>query len=177
MTGPVAEGVRLPYDGLSAGVRGWVDDRLGSRVVSAETQVGGFSPGVAARLVCADGTRAFVKAVSSEANSESPDMHRREAKVTAALPEVAPAPRLLATYDDGTWVALLFQDLQGRHPHLPWREDELRRVINSIDELFTDLTPCPVPDARSVDDDWRDEFARSRGAAAGGPPERPRGGG
>src|SRR3954469_18851959 len=170
MTGPVAEGVRLPYDGLSAGVRGWVDDRLGSRVVSAETQEGGFSPGVAARLVCADGTRAFVKAVSSEANAESPGMHRREVKITAALPEAAPAPRLLASYDDGTWVALLLQDVEGRHPHLPWREVELRRVVDSVDELFADLTPCPVPDARSVDDDWRNQFSNWREAAATGAP-------
>src|SRR3954466_6975004 len=125
MTGPVAEGVRLPYDGLSAGVRGWVDDRLGSRVVSAETQVGGFSPGVAARLICADGTRAFVKAVSAEANPRSPDMHRREARITAALPAAAPAPRLLASYDDDTWVALLLEDVGGAHPQLPWQDAEL----------------------------------------------------
>src|SRR4051794_40969622 len=170
MTGPVAEGVRLPYEALPERVRGWVDERLGSRVVGAETQVGGFSPGVAARVVCADATRAFVKAVSSEANSESPDMHRREAKITAALPEAAPAPRLLASYDDGTWVALLLQDVEGRHPHLPWRVDELRRVVDSVDELFADLTPCPVADARSVDDDWRDALAGSPDASAAGSP-------
>src|SRR3954454_23670805 len=170
MTGPVAEGIRLPYDDLPARVRGWVDEALGSHVVSAETQAGGFSPGVAARVTCADGTRAFVKAVSAERNAESPTMHRREAKITATLPEVAPAPRLLASYDDGTWVALLLQDIEGRHPHLRWREDELRRVVDSIDELFADLTPCPVPDARSVDDDWRGEFANWREAAASGAP-------
>src|SRR3954469_7411809 len=172
MTGPVAEGIRLPYDDLPARVRGWVDEALGSHVVSAETQAGGFSPGGAARVTCADGTRAFVKAVSAERNAESPDMHRREAKITAALPEVAPAPQLLASYDDGTWVALLLQDVEGRHPHLPWREDELRRVVDSIDELFADLTPCPVADARSVDDDWRDEFANWRQAADAGAPAR-----
>src|SRR3954447_20073615 len=165
MTAPPAAGVRLPYGDLPQHVRGWVDEALGSPVVSAETQEGGFSPGVAARLVCADGTRAFVKVVSSEANAESPDMHRREAKITAGLPDAAPAPRLLASYDEGTWVALLLQGVEGRHPHLPWREDELRRVVDSIDELFADLTPCPVADARSVDDDWRDEFAGWRDAA------------
>jgi hypothetical protein len=148
-----------------------VEDQLGAPVVSATTQPGGFSPGVAARLLCADGTRAFVKAVSAEVNAESPNMHRREAKITAALPEVAPAPRLLASYDDGTWVALLLRDVEGRHPHLPWRSDELRRVVAAVDELFADLTPCPVPDVRTVDDDWRDEFAGWRRAAAAGPPE------
>src|SRR4051794_4242100 len=168
---PAAEGIRVPFDQLPERVREWVDHRLGSSVVSAETQVGGFSPGVAARLVCADGTRAFVKAVSSEANAESPDMHRREAKITAALPDAAPAPRLLAAYDEGAGGAPLLHDVEGRPPPLPWREDELRRVVDSIDELFADLTPCPVPDARSVDDDWRGEFANWREAAAAGAPE------
>src|SRR4051812_113928 len=167
---PDAEGIRLPFDQLPAHVREWVDRALGSSVVVAETQVGGFSPGVAARLVCTDGTRAFVKAVSSAANSASPGMHRREAKITAALPETAPAPRLLASYDDGAWVALLLQDIDGRHPHLPWQNDELRLVVDAVDELFTDLTPCPLPDAQRVDEDWREEFSGWRDVAAAGTP-------
>src|SRR3954466_13294133 len=120
MTGPVAEGVRLPYDGLSAGVRGWVDDRLGSRVVSAETQPGGFSPGVAARLVCADGSRAFVKAVSADTDPHSPPLHRREIEVLQLLPADLPVPRLLAAYDEPPWVALLIEDVDGQQPRLPW---------------------------------------------------------
>src|SRR3954466_4793576 len=62
MTAPAAEGVRLPYYDLPVQIRAWVEAALGSRVVSAVTQEGGFSPGVAARLVGADGTRAVVKA-------------------------------------------------------------------------------------------------------------------
>ena len=171
MSAPAAEGVRVPYDELPAHVRDWVDAVLGSHVTTAETQPGGFSPGVAARLVCADGTRAFVKAVSAEANPVSPDMHRREARITAALPPAAPAPRLLASYDVDGWVALLLEDVDGRHPHLPWREDELHRVVAAVDELFDDLTPCPLPDAPQVDETWRDEFTGWRDAAAGGAPE------
>ena len=160
----------MPYDDLPAPVRGWVDERLGSPVVEAVTQPGGFSPGAAARLLCADGTRAFVKAVSDEINNDSPRMHRREVVNAGALLPAAPAPRLLASYDDGTWVALLLQDVDGRHPELPWREDELRRVVAAIDELFTDLTPCPVPEASPVGDDWREEFTNWRDAVAAGPP-------
>src|SRR5690242_3487306 len=96
--GPVAAGVRVAYDDLPAPVRGWVDSTLGSPVVQAQTQTGGFSPGVAARLRCGDGTRAFVKAVSADTNEDSPKLHRREAKVLAALPAELPVPRLLATY-------------------------------------------------------------------------------
>ena len=165
---PPAQGVRLPFHELPGRVRGWVDETLGSGVVSAVTQRGGFSPGVAARLECADGSRAFVKAVSVDANPHSPDMHRREARITAALPAAAPAPRLLASYDDQGWVALLLADIDGRHPHLPWQDDELRRVVNAIDELFDDLTPCPLPDAPRVDETWRDEFSGWRDTAAEG---------
>ena len=170
-TGPIAAGVRVPYDGLPAEVHAWVEQHLGAPVEKAITQPGGFSPGCAARLVGANGERAFVKAVSSHANPESPTLYRREARTTAALPLDAPAPRLRATYDDGTWVGLLFDDIDGRHPHLPWQPAELRRVIAAIDELLTDLTPCPLSEARTIDDDWRDEFARWRGAAADGPPD------
>src|SRR3954471_12250905 len=108
-----AAGVRLPFENTPAAVRTWVDRALGSTVVSAATQPGGFSPGVAARLVTAAGRRAFVKAVSAEANPHSPGMHRREARITTALPAEAPVPQLLASYDDGTWVALLLQDIEG----------------------------------------------------------------
>ena len=169
-TPPPAQGVRVPYGDLPGGLRSWVDENLGSAVVSAVTQPGGFSPGVATRLRCADGTRAFVKAVSAEANPRSPDMHRREARITAALPPAAPAPRLLASYDADGWVALLLEDIDGRHPRLPWRDDELRRVVGAVDELFDDLTPCPLPDAQRVDETWRDEFTGWRDAAASGSP-------
>jgi Ser/Thr protein kinase RdoA (MazF antagonist) len=97
-------------------------------------------------------------------------MHRREARITAALPPAAPAPRLLASYDADGWVALLLEDIDGRHPELPWRAEELSRVVETIDELFDDLTPCPLADARRVDEDWRDEFSGWRDAAAAGVP-------
>lgn len=164
-------GERVPYEALPPTLHAWVHNALGSTVVESVTQHGGFSPGAAARLLCSDGTRAFVKAVSAHVNAESPQMHRREIRVTAALPAAAPVPRLLSSYDDGTWVALLLQDIDGRHPHLPWQDEELRRVVTALDELFTDLTPCPVADAHAVDDDWRDEFTNWRDAASTGPPD------
>jgi aminoglycoside phosphotransferase (APT) family kinase protein len=147
-----------------------VDDVIGGTVVEAITQPGGFTPGVAARVRTASGRRAFVKAVSGEVNPDSARMHREEARITAALPEVAPAPRLLSSYDDGTWVALALEDIDGRHPVTPWREDELRRVVAAIDELFVDLTPCPLADAKEVSHDWRPEFTNWRAVAAADEP-------
>jgi hypothetical protein len=169
--GPAAEGVRVSYDQLPPAVHRWVEDELGGPVMEAVSQPGGFSPGAAARLRTASGDRAFVKAVSNEVNADSPGMYRREIVVAGALPDVAPAPRLLSSYDDGTWVGLLLQDIDGRHPVLPWQRDELQRVVATIDELAVDLTPCPLADARAVGDDWRAEFRNWRGAAADGPPD------
>jgi aminoglycoside phosphotransferase (APT) family kinase protein len=151
----------VPYDGAPAALRAWVDGVLGSSVVTATTQPGGFSPGVAARLVCADGSRAFCKAVSDTPNPVAPQMHRTEARVSAALPDGAPAPRLLAPYDDGTWVALLLEDVDGRQPAQPWEPAELSRVVAAIDELAAALTPCPVPVA-DIADSWRDELTNWR---------------
>ena len=143
--GPPARGERVPYAELPEAVHRWVDRTLGARVTGAATQHSGFSPGVAARLVCADGRRAFVKAVSAERNALSVTMHRREAEIVAALPPGLPVPRLLATYDDGNVVALLFEDIDGRHPQLPWRTDELAAVLAVLDRLAGALTPSPVP--------------------------------
>jgi hypothetical protein len=169
MEAPPAAGVRVPYDGTPAELRAWVDGVLGSPVVSAVTQTGGFSPGVAARLVCRDGTRAFCKAVT-DVNDFAPDAHRRERRITASLPAAVPAPRLLDGYDDGRWVALLLEDVEGRHPRLPWDEADLRRVLDTVDELGTALTPCPVVGVPSVTGEWREDFDRWRSAVSGEPP-------
>ncbi|MER5430432.1 phosphotransferase [Streptomyces sp. NPDC002588] len=152
---PPATGVRTPWEDLPGAVRDGVADLLGAPVTHAATQPGGFSPGVAARLRTAAGHRAFVKAVSAETNPDSPGLHRAEARNAAALPPAVPAPRLLGTYDDGTWVALVFEDVPGRQPHVPWRERELRRVLDAVAELSRSLTPAPIaapPVAESLAD-------------------------
>lgn len=164
--GPAAAGVRLGWTELPPTVRRWVARELGSPVVEAVTQPGGFSPGVAARLRCADGSRAFCKAVSSMANPQSPQLHRAEARITAALPASAPVPRLLSSYDDGTWVALLLADVDGRHPHLPWREAELDRVMAALHTLTETLTPSPLREVPTVAEKFADEFSGWRELAA-----------
>jgi aminoglycoside phosphotransferase (APT) family kinase protein len=144
---PPATGVRRSWQELPARVRAAIEQRLGSPVVSAVTQTGGFSPGLAARIQTADGRRAFVKAVGPELNPDSPAFHRREARIAAVLPPGAPAPRLLWSYDEGEsgWVALAFEDVDGRPPALPWRADELDRVLVSLADLAVALTPSPAP--------------------------------
>src|SRR3954469_23823035 len=96
-----AAGVRLPFENTPAAVRTWVDRELGSTVVSAATQQGGFSPGVAARLVTASGRRAFVKAVGTSLNPKTPSLFRNEITAVQAIGSLPWAPRLLDVYDDG----------------------------------------------------------------------------
>lgn len=159
---------RPPYDVLPARVRAWVDGALGSPVLSWVSESGGFSPGVAARLACSDGTRAFVKAVSAEVNPVSPGMHRIEARVTAALPSSLGSPRLLSSYDDGTWVALLLEEVDGRPPHVPWRPAELAAALRALDRLAE--VPA-LPGLVSFAERIGDEFASWRRLAQHPPPD------
>lgn len=154
----MASGTRIGWDDLPTQVRRAVADILGSDVVEAVSQSGGYSPGSADRVRTADGRRAFVKAVSPAQNDESPSFHRQEIRVTAALPDHAPTPRLLGSYDDGDWVALVLTDVEGRHPVTPWRADELAHVRTALDDLAKALTPCPV-DVPAAVDHLRDQLS------------------
>ena len=91
-----------------------------------------MSPGCATRLTCADGTRAFVKAVGAELNPDTPGLFRREIGVLDHLGEHELWARLLASYDDGAWVALLIEDVEGRHPDFG-DAAELDAVLPAVD--------------------------------------------
>lgn len=144
MSSSRARGVRVHWEDLPSDVRVELEERLGSSVVEAVTQPSGFSPGLAARLRLEDGRRVFMKAVSGTANPDTPDIHRREARVLTAMPLHAPVARLQWTYDEHGWVALCLADVDGRHPHEPWTEEDLSLVISAAKELARDLTPSPV---------------------------------
>jgi aminoglycoside phosphotransferase (APT) family kinase protein len=148
---PPARGERLPWDRLPANLRAAIEERLDAPVARAVTRPGGFSPGLAATLELADGRRAFAKAVGPEPNPDSPEFHRREARIAAALPPETPAPRFLFSLDEGGWVALVFEDVPGREPELPWRDDELARVLDALADLAEALTPTPI-DAPPVEE-------------------------
>ncbi|QFY06117.1 phosphotransferase [Nonomuraea phyllanthi] len=143
-TNPPASGVRVPWPEVHPLVRAAVEDFLGGRVAEAVTQSGGFSPAAAVRLRTEHGRRAFVKAVGPEPNADSVRIYRSELAIAAALPESAPAPRLLTGFELEGWVALVFEDVEGSHPELPWRRDQLDRVLEAIDRMSAALTPSPV---------------------------------
>ena len=86
----------------------------------------------------------FLKAVSAEVNADSPELYRREARVSAALPAGAPAPTLLWVDEKGPWVALAFEEVAGRPPRLPWQRAELNRVLDALHRSSRALTPSPM---------------------------------
>ena len=143
---PPAEGVRLDWSAIPEQVRLVVEQRLGSAVAIAVSQPTGFSPGVASRLRLADGRRVFVKAVGPAPNPGTPSMHRREARIVAALPTAISVPRLLWSYDDANtgWVVLVFEDVDGQHPTQPWDISELHRILDALSVLAEALTPSPL---------------------------------
>jgi aminoglycoside phosphotransferase (APT) family kinase protein len=162
---PPATGRRLTWVDAPGWLRGEVEQRLGGRVVEAVTQPSGFSPGLAVRVRLDDGRRAFVKAVGADPNPDSPGIHRAEARTMAVLPRSAPAPRMLWSLDRDGWVALAFEDVDGAHPTLPWRPDELARVLAMVADLAAALTPAP-PGLPTVAERLRDSFVGWRRLAA-----------
>ncbi len=142
---PPAAGVRPAWADIPKRVRVAIEGWLGSPVVSASSQAGGFSPGVAARLTTADGQRVFAKIAGPEPNEFAPHFHRREARVVADLPEGLPVPLLRWSFDEGEegWVALLFEDIEGANPSAPWQAADLDRVIEALIALSSALTPAP----------------------------------
>jgi len=149
MSAPAAEGARVAWLDVPSTARQVIEQACGSPVIEAHDQPGGFSPGTASRVLCADGTRWFVKAASADVNPDAPRLHRREASVLGGLDaQIAaghlPIPRLRATAEHGPWFALVIEDVEGRQPALPWKSDELDLVLATLDRLAEALTAPPV---------------------------------
>lgn len=136
---------RLVWHDIPVAVRERVEAMLGSQVVEAVSQPGGYSPGSADRIVTADGRRAFVKAASPAVNADTPTIHRREGAITARLPAAVPAPALIGVVDDGEWIALVLEDVEAQHPSTPWRHRDLSAVFDALQQLAAVDLPADVP--------------------------------
>jgi aminoglycoside phosphotransferase (APT) family kinase protein len=99
----------------------------------------------------------FAKAISAERNPCSPGLYRREIEVMTALPKSVPAPRLRWSYDDGDWVMLILDDVEGTMPAEPWDPAQFGRVLDALAQLSDALTPAPIP-AMSIVDDLAENF-------------------
>ena len=168
MTTPTARtaGVHLPWAQVPEPVQIWAAQVGGGAPARVRDLQGGFSPGAAARLEC-PGRAVFVKAVGAALNPESPVMHRREAVVSDALPDSALFPSLLDIYDDGDWVGLAFEAVDGRPPRHPWERAELDSVLVALGSLHDALTPSPAPEVepaavylRNIFGGWAELAAR-----------------
>lgn len=107
---------RPSWSSLPPSVRAEIERLVTGSVVNALSCPGGFSPGFASRLKLADGRRVFVKAMDVETWPSQATHYRTERQVAASLPNTVPAPRLLGSFDDGHWVILAFEDLDGTDP-------------------------------------------------------------
>ncbi|MFF2082602.1 phosphotransferase [Nocardia sp. NPDC058176] len=142
MTGNTA--VRPDWLDVPEPVRAAIEHRLGTTVRSARTPQGGFTSGLAARLLLGDGRRVFVKAI--EATEPLAASYRSEAAAVAGLPAATPSPALLFAGAFAGWVALVFEDVPGRHPRFD-RPDEWAAVSATVDQLgrlpISDLSLTP----------------------------------
>ena len=133
---------RLTWPHLPPAVRALVEDRCGSPVVDAVSQGGGFTPGFASVLTCADGSRHFVKAASNKAQRPIAADYREEVRKLRALPPGLPAARLLWA-EDGDWVVLGLEYVEGRAPRRPWRTADLDATLDALEVVARELTPVP----------------------------------
>jgi Ser/Thr protein kinase RdoA (MazF antagonist) len=136
---------RTRWHDLAPPARAAIERLLGGAVVEATNCSGGFSPGFASRLTRADGMRFFVKAVDASVSEFQSSVYRAEAAVAAALPAAVPAPTLFGTHDDGQWVILAFEHVDGSGPTEPWARAELDRVLAAVAQLALAGNPSPVP--------------------------------
>jgi aminoglycoside phosphotransferase (APT) family kinase protein len=138
-------------------VRAAVDNVAGSPVARATNVNGGFSPGPAARCDLADGSTVFVKAAGIALNPVSPAMHRREAEILAAVPRPFPAPELIGVVDDGDWVALVVEWIDGTMPGLPFADPaDVARLLQLVTDLADAGAGVRIAGVRPINTHARD---------------------
>jgi hypothetical protein len=159
MPAPPATGQRITWTDVPARVRAGVEHVLGGRVVHAASQSGGFSPGTADRVLLDNGGRAFVKAVSPLQNPDSPDLLRQEGDHLAVLGASRHVPELIGRYDDGYWIAVIMEEIDGRCPSVPWSRDHVDLALSTLADLAVELTPTPIRDLRPIAEGFSTLFA------------------
>lgn len=160
---------RISWPDLPAELRELIESHLGSQVITAHSQYGGFSAGSADRLLTAAGQKVFAKAVSHGLNGPGAALHAREAEIAAMLPASMPVPKFLGRIRWDDCEALIFDQAPGVNPQLPWGADELIRVLDTLAQLadqqpagITSLLPALEVDlredasgfARIMADEW-----------------------
>jgi hypothetical protein len=136
---------RLRWEQLPADARTEIERLAGGRAATAVNCTGGFSPGLASRLRLTNGRRVFVKAMDAVEWPDQAIWYRAEAFVSESLPSDVPAPRLLGWNDDGRWVVLVFECIDGAEPDLRRNPADAFRIAAALENLAGLVTPSPVP--------------------------------
>ncbi|MFC0673702.1 aminoglycoside phosphotransferase family protein [Brachybacterium hainanense] len=149
---------RLRWSDLPETVRGRIEHRLGGEVAWTVPCSGGFSPSTAEVVGADNGRRLFVKAVRAEDNPASVTMNRREAATLARIPSAAPVPAYVDAFEDGDWFVLVTEVGAGATPSLPWDVQDLEHVLEALDVLRSEATPCPVPGLGTASESLAHDF-------------------
>ena len=134
---------RLEWVHLPPAVRRAVERKVGSEVIEAEPRTGGYTPGLACVLTCADGSRLFLKAASTKAQPGSARAYQVEGRKLRSLPPGMPAPRLKWSAEVDDWVMLAIEYVDGQAPARPWTHTELAAASDALLEAARMLTPAP----------------------------------
>lgn len=144
----VRSDARVEWRDIPAAVRGEITGCLGASLTRAETQDGGFTAGLAARLLMADGRRVFVKGIPT--GHPLAGMYEEEVAVSAAVPSGFSSPELLWSGRSEGWILLLFDDVDGCHPSLAPGSGDVPAVLRTVASMGEALSPCPFGGARPV---------------------------
>lgn len=127
-----ARATRTAWSDLPGDIRVLVEQLLGGAVVESRSQTAGFSPGSADRVRAENGRRAFVKAVERAPHPGTYDLHLRELAVVEAMPPGVNAPRLIGSFVSPDWVALILEDVEGRHPGSAQDGTDITAVLDAL---------------------------------------------
>ncbi|WP_117211194.1 phosphotransferase family protein [Allorhizocola rhizosphaerae] len=158
-------GNRLLWTQLPEPLRHEIEHGVGGTVARAISRPGGFSPGLASVLELDTGARVFAKAVSMQRNEFTAAAIRCETQVLERLPAHLPAPRPRWNYDDGEWVVLVTDAVEGHNPAQPWQPAELKIFLDAATVLAELLTPGPFDAPKLADatefhvDGWQEATA------------------
>lgn len=137
---------RLTWEFLPPDLRSAIESRVGGRVVEANSQDAGFTPGFASVLRTADGATAFVKAANRKAQAPIAAAYAEEGRKRALLGDAIPAPALLWQLEDphkDGWVVLGFEAFAGRLPSRPWTEADLGIALDLAEDIAARTAGLP----------------------------------
>lgn len=132
---------RLQWSEVPEPLAEQIGEVCGGQIQAAEGRHRGFSSGVAARVQTSGGGRAFVKAISARRNAETVELFRREARVLRRIQGRAKSADLIAELAHDDWLALVIEDVEGRHPE----PSDVTRVLDALTELPEDHADDVLP--------------------------------